>query len=131
LHIGKEFLFKLTQLLLMLSNNYCYNYFPRRFSCCLILSVNMHVELQEMFLIEKVLHARLRFFTHSGLCNLLYALFIFKQVRHTCCLSLHVFIVSHATICFCMFLVGYPQTPEPVIPPDRLAQIDLSCVDVP
>jgi len=26
------------------------------------------------------------------------------------------FIVSHATVCFCMFLVGYPQTPEPVIP---------------
>jgi len=39
------------------------------------------------------------------------------------------FIVSHATVCFCMFLVGYPQTPEPVIPPGRLAQIDLSCVD--
>jgi len=33
--------------------------------------------------IEKVLYARLRFFTHSGSCNLLYALFIFKQVRHT------------------------------------------------
>jgi len=30
-----------------------------------------------------------------------------------------------------MFLVGYPQMPEPVIPPGRLAQIDLSCVDVP
>jgi len=29
-----------------------------------------------------------------------------------------------------MFIVGYPQTPEPVIPPGRLAQIDLSCVDV-
>jgi len=40
------------------------------------------------------------------------------------------FVVSHATVCFCMFLVGYPQTPEPVIPPGRLAQIDLSCVDV-
>jgi len=26
------------------------------------------------------------------------------------------FIVSHATVWFCMFLVGYPQTPEPVIP---------------
>jgi len=25
----------------------------------------------------------------------------------------------------------YPQTPEPVIPPGRLAQIDLSCIDVP
>jgi len=32
---------------------------------------------------------------------------------------------------FCMFLVRYPQTPEPVILPGRLAQIDLSCVDVP
>jgi len=41
------------------------------------------------------------------------------------------FIVLHATICFCMFLVGCPQTPEPVIPPGILAQIDLSCVDVP
>jgi len=62
----------------------------------------------------------LAFFTHPGSCNLLYALFILKQVRHTCCLSLHVyvhcmFIVSHVTVCFCMFLVGYPQTPEPVI----------------
>jgi len=27
-----------------------------------------------------------------------------------------VFIVSYATVCFCMFLVDYPQTPEPVIP---------------
>jgi len=34
-------------------------------------------------------------------------------------------------VCFCMFLVGYAQTPEPVIHPGRLAQIDLSCVDVP
>jgi len=34
-------------------------------------------------------------------------------------------------LCFCMFLVGYPQTHKPVIPPGRLAQIDLSCVDVP
>jgi len=34
-------------------------------------------------------------------------------------------------VCFCIFLVGYTQTPEPVIPPGRLAQIDLSCVDVP
>jgi len=25
------------------------------------------------------------------------------------------FIVSHATVCFCTFLVGYPQTSEPVI----------------
>jgi len=25
------------------------------------------------------------------------------------------FIVSHAAVCFSMFLVGYPQTPEPVI----------------
>jgi len=39
---------------------------------------------------------------------------------HTCCLSC-MFIVSHATVCFCMFLVGSPQTPEPVIPPGRLA----------
>jgi len=41
------------------------------------------------------------------------------------------FIVFHATVCFCMFLVGYPLTPESVIPPGRLAQFDLSCVDVP
>jgi len=27
--------------------------------------------------------------------------------------------------------VIYPQSPEPVIPPGRLAQIDLSCIDVP
>jgi len=82
-------------------------------------------------LIEKVLHAGLRFLLF-GSCNLLYALFIFKQVRHTCCLSLHVYVHFIACNCmFCMFLVGYPQTPEPVIPPVRLAQIDLSCVDVP
>jgi len=48
-------------------------------------------------------------------------LFIFKQVRHrlpvVCrCMCRPMFIVSHATVCFCMFLVGYPQTPEPVIP---------------
>jgi len=30
------------------------------------------------------------------------------------------FIVWHATVCFCMFFVAYPQTPEP----GRLAQID-------
>jgi hypothetical protein len=29
--------------------------------------------------------------THSGSCNLLYALFIFKQVRRTCCLSFSVY----------------------------------------
>jgi len=79
-------------------------------------------------LIEKVLHARLRFFTHSGSCNLLYALFIFKQVRHTCCLLLHVYV--HCIACNCMFLYVPPQTPEPVISPGRLAQIGLSCVDV-
>jgi len=53
-------------------------------------------------LIEKVLHAGLRFFTHSGSCNLLYALFICKQVRHTCCLSLHVYV--HCIACDCMVL---------------------------
>jgi len=47
------------------------------------------------------------------------------------CRCMCMFIVSHATVCFCMCLVGYPQTPEPVIPPGRLTQIDLSCVDVP
>jgi len=33
-----------------------------------------------------------------------------------------------------MFLVGYPQTPEPLIPPGRLAQIDhlvLTCRKTP
>jgi len=54
--------------------------------------------------------------------------FIFKQVGHTCCFSLHVYV--HYIACNCMFLY-VPQTPEPVIPPGRLAQIDLSCVDVP
>jgi len=33
---------------------------------------------------------------------LLYALFTFKQVRHTCCLSLHVHV--HCIACNCMFL---------------------------
>jgi len=28
-------------------------------------------------------------------------------------------------------LENYPEMPEPVIPPGRLAQIDVSCVDVP
>jgi len=84
-------------------------------------------------LIEKVLHAGLRFFTHSRSCNLLYALFIFKQVRHTCCLSLHVYVhcIACTCICFCMFLVGYPQTTQPLISPGRLAQIYLFGVDVP
>jgi len=41
-------------------------------------------------------------FTHSGSCNLLYALFIFKQVIHTCCLSLHVYV--HCIACNCVFL---------------------------
>jgi len=56
--------------------------------------------------------------------------FTFSNKRCMCC-CMCMFIVSHATVCFCMFLVGYPQTPEPVSPPGRLAQIDLSCVDVP
>jgi len=42
-----------------------------------------------------------------------------------------IFSILLHTVCFCMFLVGYSQTHEPVIPPGRLAQIDLSCVDVP
>jgi len=33
---------------------------------------------------------------------LLYALFIFKQVRHTCCLLLHVYV--HCIACNCLFL---------------------------
>jgi len=45
---------------------------------------------------------RLAFFTHSGSCNLLYALFIFKHVRHTCCLLLHVYV--HCIACNCMLL---------------------------
>jgi len=57
---------------------------------------------QNQQLIEKVLHAGLRFFTHSWSCNLLYALFIFKQVRHTYCLSLHVYV--HCIACNFMFL---------------------------
>jgi len=63
----------------------------------------------------KILKKALEMFYHSGSCNLLYALFIFKQVRHTCSLSLH---GVHCIACNCMFLflVGYPQTPEPVIP---------------
>jgi len=32
----------------------------------------------------------LAFFTNLLSCDLLYALFIFKHVRHICCLSLHV-----------------------------------------
>jgi len=38
--------------------------------------------LSTLIPVEKVLHAGLRFFTHSGSCNLLYALFIFKQVTY-------------------------------------------------
>jgi len=44
------------------------------------------------------------------------------------------FIVSHATICFCMFLVGYPQTPEPVIPRvdwHKLTYLVLTCRETP
>jgi len=55
-----------------------------------------------LIFMEKVLHAGLRLFAHSGSCNLLYALFIFKQVKHTCCLSLHVYV--HCIACNCMFL---------------------------
>jgi len=36
------------------------------------------------------------------------SLFIFKQVV---CHCMCMFIVLHATVCFCMFVVGYPQTP--------------------
>jgi len=31
------------------------------------------------------------------------------------CRCMCMYIVLHATVCFCMFLVGYPQKPEPVI----------------
>jgi len=83
--------------------------------------------------IEKVLHAGLRFLPILG--NLLYALFIFKQVRHTCCLSLHVYVHCIACNCmFCMFLVGYLQTPEPVIPLvvwHKLTYLVLTCRKTP
>jgi len=44
------------------------------------------------------------------------------------------FIVSHATVCFCMFLVDYPQTPEPVIPLvdwHKLTYLVLTCRKTP
>jgi len=56
---------------------------------------------------------------------------LLRDVNVIVCRCMCMFIVSHATVCFCMFLVGYPQMTEPVILPGRLAQIDLSCVDVP
>jgi len=76
------------------------------------------------------MHASLRFFTQSGRVYLLYALFICKQELAVVCRCMRMFTLSHATVCFCMFLDGYRQTPEPVNP-GRLAQIDKSCVDVP
>jgi len=42
--------------------------------------------------------------------------------------------LSHATVCFCMFLVGYPQTPEPVIPLvdwHKLTYLVLTCRKTP
>jgi len=47
-----------------------------------------------------ILQASLSIF--FGSCNLLYALFIFKQVRHTCCLSLHMYV--HCIACNYIFL---------------------------
>jgi len=56
-----------------------------------------------------------------------------RQLIHEKVIEWHftMFIVSHSTVWFCMFLVGYPQMTELVIPPGRLAQIDRPCVDVP
>jgi len=62
----------------------------------------------------------------------MHCLSLSKEGIPVVCRCMCMFIVSHATaVCFCMFLVGNPQTPEPVIPPGRLAHIDLYCVDVP
>jgi len=41
------------------------------------------------------------------------------------------FILYHITVICVLILVGYLQLPEPVLPPDRMAQIDLSCADGP
>jgi len=44
------------------------------------------------------------------------------------------FIVSHATVCFCMLLVGYPQTSEPLIPLadwHKLTYLVLTCRKIP
>jgi len=51
---------------------------------------------------KTIMHLLINDVSYSGSCNLLYALFIFKQVRHTCCLSLHVYVQCIA--CNCMFL---------------------------
>jgi len=81
------------------------------------------------------MRARAHTYTHTlylHSCNLLYALVFCEQVRHTCCLSLLVYV--HCIACNCMVLYvprWLSSMPEPVIPPGRLAQIDLSCVDVP
>jgi len=74
------------------------------------------------YLVEKVLHAGLRFLPIQG-----------RVICCMHCLSLSKLGIPVVCRCMCMFIVvvGYPQTPEPVIPPGRLAQIDLSCVDVP
>jgi len=66
-------------------------------------------------------------FTHSGLCNLLFALFIFKQVRYTICWSLLMFIITVVYIitrCLC-------STTRAGTLPGRIAQISLFCADVP
>jgi len=53
--------------------------------------------------------------------------------------AIFIYLLAYIWECFAVFqiefmsifLVGYPQTPEPVIPPSILAQIDLSCVEEP
>jgi len=75
-------------------------------------------------------------FTHSGSCNLLYALFIFKQVRHTCCLSLHVCVRCIA--CNCMFLYvprwlssnAWASNP-PLVDWEKLTYLVLTCHKTP
>jgi len=61
-----------------------------------------------------------------------YALFIFKQVRHACCLSLHVYV--HCIACNCMFLYvprWLSSTPKPVIPWHKLTYLVLTCRKTP
>jgi len=79
------------------------------------------------------LHARLRIFTHSGSCNLLYALFIFKQVNlfvvaRVCSLyrmQLYVF------VCFSLAILKRLSQKSPLVDWHKLTYLVLTCRKTP
>ena len=120
------------ELLFFVKGNLCWKLYAKPHECVQCYHMHCSIALKIRDYVKRMLMMlACGFLTNSGRCSRAYALFIIKQVRQTCFGLLHVHVhCSHVTVIVYVPSRQLTWTAKAGSPPDRKAQIDLTCVDV-